>query len=210
MGIYYINEYSDEMSLIELRLGGIKDCELYVQKITEILDFLRFHGFMAHLTVLFDDDKSAEDFLEFTDIPSLTIEICDGKFRFKYWNGKETIWTFHINDLFDALLNKRQEYVVLYTRYGAVTDIVMDAKNNFRTCIRRISYRYAVSEDIDIEYLIVFAASAEGMHEKILQQIHNRINDLNMLDLKYIINFDFETDECLPCQKKKQENKDEQ
>ena len=189
MGIYYINEYSDEMSLIELRLGGIKDCELYVQKVTEILDFLRFHGFMAHLTVLFDDDKSAEDFLEFTDIPSLTIEICDGKFRFKYWNGKETIWTFHINDLFDALLNKRQEYVVLYTRYGAVTDIIMDAKNNFRTCIRRISYRYAVSEDVDIEYLIVFTPSAEGMHEKILQQIHNRINDLNMLDLKYIINY---------------------
>ena len=47
MGIYYINEYSDEMSLIELRLGGIKDCELYIQKVIEILDFLRFHAFLA-------------------------------------------------------------------------------------------------------------------------------------------------------------------
>lgn len=205
MNVYYIDEYDTDMSLLELRIGELKDCNIRKAKISKILDFLNTNNFLTRLTMILDDDTDMSLIPEFLNIPSLSINMRDGRLCFKYWNGHETIWVYHTEDLFRILIDKRNEYIHQYKQYMPITDILMEMKDALKTCIRRVTYHYAPHRDIPLRYHIIFTQSAmhHNMYQDILDGINLRINNLDMdlNSLAYDIDYSFEDDECLSCQK---------
>ena len=81
---YFINELGIEATYLELRIFSYLECEEKIKKITEILNFLNSHGFITNLTMLYHSMMRAENMIEHQGVPSLTIDLRDEKFRFKY------------------------------------------------------------------------------------------------------------------------------
>lgn len=196
------------MTYIEIRLLLKLDCELKIQKINNILFFLRNHNFLNNLTVI-NDDIRAEDIFEQDKIMSLTIDTRNDTLRFKFWNGISTMWLFHTKDLYDALDTGREKFTSLYDKYEPITDVLLNFKKQWSTSIDKISYNYNTNNDIDVIYDIVFVNEAQrnNYSQKILSKIYHKIDtlDIDIDNYNFKINTSYQS-ECIPCQKKQQES----
>lgn len=213
MNTYFINELNKDVTYIEVRICMLLDCMPRVQKINEVLEFLNRNCFLSNFIFIYDNSISADSFQEKVDVASLTMDICDEKIRFKYWNGSEIFWTYHVQDLFKTLIEGREEYSKIYAKYYPVTNIIRDAEKNFSTIFRRMTYTYYPLDDIEMKYLLVFSHDAKETHMEtnILDMINQNIINLGTDitdDLKFYIDFTFADDECIPCQKRRNKNED--
>ena len=147
MNSYFIKELNTEVTYIELRLLSQLDCELKIEKLTDILNFLRVHHFLINLTTVYGDDMTtelmnSERHYEQKDVMSLTIDVNNDKMRFKFWNGASTQWFYHTEDLLSALDTGREKFSELYDKYEPVTDILLDFKRRWTTSIFHVTYNY--------------------------------------------------------------------
>ena len=187
------------------------DCEGRFKKITQVLNYLNMNGFLTNLVLLYDESIRAENIEEKHDLPSLTIDTRDGKLRFKYFTGSRTIWLFHTQDLFKALIEHRKEYGDLTDRYRPRTKALFDIKNDVKASIRNISYRYYPDMDNEIVYDILFSSETKGMEAELLSKIDEKLKSLDLADdLKFIINFDFEDKKCTACERERNARKNKE
>lgn len=208
---YFIHERNMDMTYLELRLLLYIDCDLKYKKITEILNFLNHNNFINSLTMLYSENMRAENIPEREDVMSLTIDMRDDKLRFKFWNGASTVWLFHIQDLFDALSTGRENFSILYDKYEPITEILLDFKKRWSTSIYRVSYDYSPESDVEVIYNIIFANEVKDTNyaSKILSKINKEIIALGediTKNLNFDIKYDYQSKECLPCQKAKEKS----
>ena len=135
----------------------------------------------------------------------------DDKFRFKYWDGAKTYWTYHLEDLFKSLIDGRDDFIQLSNKYAPVTDFLFNFKNIHSDQIYRLTYRYYPSDEVDVLYEVKFAEALKEQHleDSLLKEMYEGINDLNIIDLRIDIDYGFQK-ECSPCQKAKQERENAQ
>ena len=207
MNTYFINELDKNLTYLELRLCLKFGCMECFKKVNDILEFLNRNCFLASLITIYDTTLSADSFVEREDVMSLTIDMVDGKMRFKYWNGSQAFWSFNTQSLCDNLLQQREEYAKIYAKYYPVTMAIKKTENDYSTSIRRVSYTYHPLEDIEMKYLITFSKSVQKTHAEndLLSIINHRITALGKKitdDLKFSIDFDFDSGECIPCKEK--------
>ena len=205
MNKYDIKEINSECTYLELRILSYLECEAKMKKITEILNFLARNNFLVNLTRVYYYPVKSEFYSEKYDVQSLTIDLQDDKFRFKYWDGATTYWTYHTQDLFKILIKGRNDFDSLVSKYKPITDLLFDIKEEKTGVIKWVRYKYYPEEDVDILYELEFRKHVEGTDilDNVLNYIHNRINDLGLKDLNMTIDYSFDT-ECLPCQKAKE------
>jgi len=209
MGEYFIKEYNSNMTLIELRICMFLCCQERIDKITEIMNYLNTNNFLVNLTVMYSDQIRAENIDEKNDLPSLTIDIRDDKFRFKYWNGAKILWLFHTQDLFEALIQQRDNYNVLSEKYTSITEIIFNIQKDFKNSIKNVTYQYYPNDDIEIVYHLVFSqvVKEEKIENQFIKKIYDEIkllDDKFLQDLKFSIEFDFqEVDGCYSCEQAK-------
>lgn len=205
MNKYFIKEYGIEMSVIELRICLFLDCKGRIDKITEILNYLNSNGFITNLVMMYDESIRAENIEERPDLASLTIDLRDDRLRFKYFNGSKTIWLFHTQDLFKALLEMRTDYEKLVDKYRPVTAVLLEAQSDFKTSIKRISYKYYPDLYSEIAYELLLSSELRNMEGELLSEINNRLSKLENSDLRFSINFDFENTKCTACEEARNE-----
>lgn len=210
MNTYYIKECNSDMTYMELRILMYIDCEEKYKKITEILNFLKTHHFITHLTTLYSEGMGAENITERKDIMSLTIDAPHEKMRFKFWNGASTMWLFHSADLFDSISMGREKFSELYDRYEPVTEVLFDFKKRWHTSIDNISYEYSSDSDVDIVYNIVFTQEVKesGFDTKLIEKINKEIIMLGhevIDDLSFEIKHSFKSIGCSPCEQARKE-----
>lgn len=207
MNKYYITELGNNCTYLELRIFSFLECEEKIKKITEVLNFLNVHNFLTDLTMLYNGEMRAENVYEHQGKASLTIDLRDDKFRFKYWDGAATHWTYHTQDLFNILVKGREDYIKLSEKYKPVTKLLFAFRSDHFDQINRVTFTYYPSDDVDILYEIQFAESIKEQHgeDALLKEIYKQINDLELKDLKIDIDYDF-SKKCLPCEKRRQEN----
>lgn len=207
----FIKERNIDMTYLELRILTYLECEEKIKKITQILNFLQANDFLVNLTVLYYNAIRAENIYEHQNISSLTIDMRDEKFRFKFWNGSKTYWTYHTSDLFDILVEGRKDFNTLVNKYQNVTSLLMnDVRKQYDEDINRITYTYYPTSDVEILYEIQFKRKVEkeNLTDSILKDIFNQITELNIKDLKMDLDYSFEK-ECLPCQRAKEQRENE-
>lgn len=192
-----------DSTYLELRILTYLECEEKMKKITHILNFLQANNFLVNLTIVYYNALRAENIPEYQDVASLTLDMRDEKFRFKFWDGSKVYWTYHLNDLFKILIDGRESFTTLIEKYKPVTNLLFGLKEKN---IKSIRYQYYPTSDIDIQYDIQFIKDAENKNVAnfIMKDIFKQIDELNIKDLKMDIDYSFEK-ECIPCQKKKKE-----
>ena len=192
-----------DKTYLELRILTYLECEEKMKTVTRILNFLHANNFLVDLMVLYYNALRSENMPERQDVASLTIDMRDEKFRFKFWDGSKVYWTYHVEDLFNTLIDGRKEFLALIDKYHPVTKILFDYRNKN---IKNIRYQYYPTTDIDIQYSIQFVKEAEtkNVAHFIINDIFEQINNLKIDDLKMDIDYSFEK-ECIPCQKKKEQ-----
>lgn len=201
---YHINEINTEVTYLELRILTYMECEEKIGIITQILNFLKSHGFLSHLTMMYHTAMRSENLVERQDVQSLSIDMRDEKFRFKFWDGSKTYWSYHLNDLFDILIEGRKEYQELIEKYHDTTLLLLGMKNKHSDKINRITYNYYPSDDIDVQYDIQFFNSMEdnkAQVDLVLKEIFDYIPQNENLKIDIIYSF---KKPCIPCQKKKE------
>lgn len=209
MKTYYIEEKQKEMTYIELRLLLLIDCEEKQDRINKIVNYLLVHNFISNLVTLFPD-VDAEGFSEQKDVMSLTIDIVNGKMRFKFWNGMSTFWLYHVDDVFDVLDFGRNQFTEIYDKYELVTSVLFDFQRRWRTSIAHITYDYHPGEDIELTYNIIFTQDVRKTDyaEILLSKINKEIIMLGQeetKDLHFEITHSFQNVGCTPCEKARKE-----
>lgn len=211
MNTYFINELGHEMTYIEIRFCLSLNCPKRFDKIAGILEFLNRNHFLCNITFFYDESIAADSFQERNDVASLTIDINNGKMRFKYWNGAETLWTYDSQDLSHSLMSGREKYAQIYAKYYPIIHVLQDVEHNFSTSIRRITYTYyPKNNNIEMQYFITFSKEVQESQttKELMDIITEKINALghDVIDtLKFDIEVKFDNSKCIPCQKKKQE-----
>lgn len=203
MNKYYINELNAEATYLELRILTYVECEEKISIITKILNFLNSHNFLSNLTMLYHTAMRSENLFERQDSASLSIDMRDEKFRFKYWDGSKTYWAYHLNDLFDILVEGRKEYKQLVEKYNDVTMTLLNAKQKYSE-IDNITYTYYPSDNVDIQYNIQFVNDIKGNSaqiDMILKEMFDYIPKNENLKIDIIYSF---KRPCIPCQKKRE------
>lgn len=207
---YFIKEYNTDMTLIELRICMFLCCQERIDKITEIMNYLNSNNFLVNLTMLYSDKIRAENIDEINDIPSLTIDTRDDKFRFKYWNGAEVFWAFHTQDLFELLISGRSNFEDLVHKYKPITDVIVSVQQEYHNSIRSVTYTYYPDDEIEIIYHLRFSRVVEDqkIENKFIKKIYDEINllDIDGLadDMKFSIDFDFQDiSGCYACEESK-------
>lgn len=203
---YYLDEIG-YASYLELRLLTYLECEEKVKKVAEIIHFLVTHNFLANLKVMpCYEDVKADSFLEKQDCASLTIDVQNEKFRFKFWDGAKTYWTYHLEDLFNSMLEGRKEYDALIEKYSKITDYLFKFRDQHKDEINRITYKYYPSKEIDIEYEVQFTNNMkenQAQTDKLLKEIFDYVFHL---EGDYYLDFTYTFREpCIPCQKAKED-----
>lgn len=146
----------------------------------------------------------AENIPEQKNTPSLTIDLRDDKFRFKYFDGAKTYWTYHTQDLFDVLISGREEFSLLVDKYQPITDLLFRIKNE-NDNIKFVRYEYYPKANIDIQYEIQFFEDAKDTNiaDMTMKEIFKQIDDLDLEELQMDLFYTF-AEKCLPCQKAKE------
>jgi len=194
---------------IELRLLMYIDCAIKYEKINNILNFLKTHGFVVNLTIV-HPNVEAESFDEDEDVMSLTIDIPRETLRFKFWNGVSVIWLFHTSDLLDFINMSREGFLDIYDKYEPVTEVLFDFKRRWATSIYDISYEYPSDSDVEIIYNIIFTQEVKDTNfdSKILEKINKEIIMLGK-DITDKLNFEikhsFQLVGCSSCEQSKKE-----
>lgn len=207
---YYIEELQSDATYIELRILTYIECEEKIMIITRILNFLNSHKFLTNLTMLYHTAMRSENLPERENVASLTLDMRDEKFRFKYWDGSKIYWTYHVEDLFNVLIEGRKEYQKLVDKYSKITQILFDIKDKYYSKIVRVSYKYYPHDDIDIQYDIQFSPEMKDQQaetDTILKEIFNSMPKEE--DLNFNIDYSFKKT-CIPCQKRRQEKENGQ
>lgn len=198
-----INKLKD-FTYIELRILTYMDCEEKIEIITKILNFLNSHDFLNNLTMLYHTAMRSENLIERQDISSLTLDMRDEKFRFKYWDGSKVYWTYHTQDLFNVLVEGRKEYNELMSKYSQITKSLFNLKDKYHGEIINITYKYYPSDDVEIRYDIQFSKKMESQQaqtDMILKEIFDYIPQNE--NLKLDIDYSFKK-QCIPCQKRQE------
>lgn len=187
---------------LELRILTYLECEEKMKIISRIINFLHENNFSIDLGMVYYNVLRAENIPEQQDVASLTIDMRDEKFRFKFWDGSKIYWTYHLEDLFNTLIDGRKEFLTLVEKYRPITNLLFALENKN---IKNIRYQYYPSDNTDIIYSITFVKEAEtkNVANFIIKDIFEQINSLNIEDLKMDIDYSFEK-ECIPCQKRKE------
>ena len=210
MRAHYIEEKGVEMTYIELRLLLPMDCDLKYRKITEILEYLHRHFFIADLTMLYQEGMSADNLYEKPNVMSLTVDMVNDKIRFKFWNGASVLWLYHVSDVCDALDTGREKFSKIYDKYEPVTEVLMNFKSRWTTSIYHISYQYYPDEEIEVVYHIVFTEEVKNADftNILIEKIHKEILMLGkdfVKDLNFRIEHSFKTSTCTPCEQARKE-----
>lgn len=204
---YFINELGVETTYLELRIFSYLECEEKIRKITEILNFLNHHNFITNLTMLYHSMMRAENMVEHQGVPSLTIDLRDEKFRFKFWDGAKTHWTYHISDLFLVLIQGRQDFIELSDTYAPLTQLLFDFKQRYNNDILSLKYMfYPPGFNVDVLYELQLSQKVKENNTTnlILQRIYEDINKLeNVNALKFDIDYSFK-EKCTACEKAKE------
>jgi len=200
----FIKELNRETTYLEFRILTYLECEEKMKIVTHILNFLKHHDFLVNLSIVYYNALRAENIPEHQDVPSLTLDMRDDKFRFKYWDGSKIFWTYHLEDLADVLIQGREDFTALIDKYQPITNILFKNKDENEN-IKFIRYKYYPMPEVDIEYEIQFFYDVKdtGMADLIMKDIFKQINDLNIDNLAMNIDYSFES-KCLPCQKAKE------
>lgn len=200
MNKYYIQELKRECTYIELRIFSYIECDEKIKKLTEIFNFLNFHDFLVNLTMLYHEEMRSENMIEHQGVASLTIDLRDEKFRFKYWDGAKTYWTYHVEDLFNVLIEGRKEFAALSEKYQPVTDALFDLEDQYDS-IFGMTYKFFPSDGIDIRYDIMFDHQLRESHgeDRYLKKIYDTINSLEIQDARIDIDYGFKA-HCSPCE----------
>lgn len=202
-----VNFLDKKMNFIELRILTYIDCDEKIKKITNILNFFNNNNFLPRLTTLYKDGAvRAENVDEFKNIPSLSIDFKDGKFRFKYWNGATTEWYYHLDNLFRAMEDGKQNFQQLFDKYLDVTKICFELHSEYKDDVNNITYEYyPEGRECDILYHFTFYSDSSGIDGIIMQQLNQRLKKLgDISDLKFEIDHSFK-DKCLACEKARKE-----
>lgn len=204
---YFINELGIEATYLELRIFSYLECEEKIKKITEILNFLNNHNFITNLTMLYHSMMRAENMIEHQGVPSLTIDLRDEKFRFKYWDGAKNHWLYHISDLFICLIHGRQSFEELVDTYAPLTHLLYDFKTKYNDDIIDIVLQYyPTGFDVDVCYELKLSQKVKDNNTVgiVLQRIYEEINQLdNVHSLSFDIDYSFK-EKCLTCEKAKE------
>jgi len=204
---YFVDELGAPASYIELRILTYIECEKKIEKITEILNFLNNKNFVTNLSMLYHTNMRAENMVEQQNVASLTIDLRDEKFRFKYWDGSQTYWTYHTIDLFDILVEGRKDHENLVAKYEDLTRYIFDfrAKNN--DTINRVTYKYYPVEKVDIMYEIQFDThmkDEQAQVDMILKELFEGISERATEDMAIDVDYTFR-EKCIPCQKAREQ-----
>lgn len=194
---------------IDLRILTFIECEKKMQKITEILNFFNTEGISTHLSMLYDSEEGgirSENLFEHPDAPSLSIDLRDELFRFKYWNGAKTYWTYHTDDLFRAIDVANTEYNELYEKYSSVTELLFNWRDDNKDKIYTIKYLYYPEDNVDVEYKIIFESNMKDNPETdiFLKDIFKSIND-KFDNLSMTLEYEFKR-QCTPCEERRKQN----
>lgn len=200
----FIKELNRETTYLEFRILTYLECEEKMKVITHVLNFLKNNDFLVNLSIVYYNALRAENIPEHQDIPSLTLDMRDDKFRFKYWDGSKVFWTYHLKDLKDVLIQGRKDFSELINKYRLVTDLLFKIRDE-NDDIKFVRYEYYPTSDIDIKYEIQFFKDAEDTNipDLIMKEIFKEVNSLQNDDFKMDIDYSFEK-KCLPCQKAKE------
>ena len=200
----FIKELNRETTYLEFRILTYLECEEKMKIITHVLNFLKDNDFLVNLSIVYYNALRAENMPEHQDVPSLTLDMRDDKFRFKYWDGSKVFWTYHLKDLKDVLIQGRKDFSELINKYQLVTDLLFKIRDE-NDHIKFVRYEYYPTSDIDIKYEIQFFKDAEdtSIADLIMKEIFKEVNSLPNNDFKMDIDYSFEKG-CLPCQKAKE------
>ncbi len=204
---YFINELGIEVTYLELRIFSYLECEEKIKKITEILNFLNNHNFVTNLTMLYHSMMRAENMVEHQGVMSLTIDLRDNKFRFKFFDGATTYWTYHIDDLFECLLQGRKDFITLVDTYQDLNTLLLNFQKKYPNDILSIRYKYyppGFNVDILYELQLSQKVKENNTTNLILKKIYDEISQLNNVNiLSFDIDYIFK-EECIACQKTKE------
>lgn len=204
---YFINELGIEATYLELRIFSYLECEEKIKKITEILNFLNSHGFITNLTMLYHSMMRAENMIEHQGVPSLTIDLRDEKFRFKYWDGAVNYWLYHTSDLFTCLINGRQSFEELVNTYAPLTKLLYDFQKKYDDDLVSFTFQYhPVGFEVDILYELQLSEKVKENNTAnlVLQRIYNEVSQLdNVNSLSFDIDYKFK-EKCSSCEKAKE------
>lgn len=204
---YFINELGVEATYLELRIFSYLECEEKIIKITEILNFLNNHNFITNLTMLYHSMMRAENMVEHQGVPSLTIDLRDDKFRFKYWDGAKIYWTYHLNDLFECLIEGRKDFTTLMDTYKDLNALFFNFQKKYKDDILSIRYEfYPVGYNVDILYELQLSSKVKENNTTnlVLKRIYDEINNLeNVNSLSFEIDYSFK-EKCTACEKAKE------
>ena len=206
---YHIAEKDGKVTYIELRLLLQMDCELKYKKVTEILDYLHRHFFIADLTTLYQEGISADNLYEKPNVMSLTIDMINDKIRFKFWDGASVLWLYHVSDVCGALDTGREKFSKIYDKYEPVTEVLMNFKSRWTTSIYHISYQYYPDDEIEVVYHIIFTEEVKNADftNILIEKIYKEILMLgkDFVDLNFRIEHSFKPSSCKPCEQARKE-----
>lgn len=215
MNSYYIKKSTNEYIYLKLRILTKLECDLKIEKISTILEFLEFSGFIPHLSKIYDDfehNPSPENIEEEPDIPSLTIDMRKNhKMRFKYWDGSKTYWVYHLDDLYNVIIEGYNEFKQLFDKYKDVTDTIFLIQESEDIIDIRYQYYPEDERDLDILYTYTFSQKIKNNNSEnqILKKVYDAIQSLNLQDVNFAIDFNYEETKCSPCEearRKREEN----
>lgn len=211
MNKYVIKEIGDKScTYLELRILMYVECDKKMNLITDILNFLNYNAFITNLTVFYyineETQIRSENYPEIQGVSSLSIDLRDDKVRFKFWDGSKNFWAYHREDLYNCMLEGREEFMSLYNKCEPITNVIFEMKNKYNRDILHVSYKYYPDDsDLDILYNIKFSQYIKdhNMENRMLQDINNEISLLGsdiLNNIKFRIEYNFEEHGCSPCE----------
>lgn len=203
----FIKERDKEMTYLELRILTMIDCKPKHEKITELINFLKRNDFLCNLTYMLEDAKS-DNFTEFNNRMSISVDLINEKLRFKFWNGASTQYLYHVSDLCNALDTGREEFTELYDKYEPVTEALYEFARKWQNSIYSISYDY-LADKFDIIYTVTFTQDVKErdytniMLSKMSKEIEKLGTDVTK-DLNFKLIHEFKST-CTPCEQARKE-----
>ena len=221
MNKYTIKELGREScTYLELRILMYVECDKKMKLITDILNFLNYNSFITDLTTFYYIDEEArirsENYPEKQGVSSLSIDLRDDKVRFKFWDGSKNFWAYHREDLYNCMLEGREEFMRLSDRCEPITSAIYAMKNKYDRDILHVSYKYYPEDsDLDILYNVKFSEyiKEHKMENRMLQDINDEISLAGedvLNNIKFRIEYSFEEKGCTPCEEARKKREAEQ
>ena len=221
MNKYKIKELGDNsFTYLELRILMYVECEKKMKVVTDILNFLNYNGFITNLTTFFymggDMRIRSENYPEKMGVSSLSIDLRDDKIRFKFWDGAKNFWAYHREDLYECMLEGREDFMKLSDKYEPITSAIFNMKNKYDRDILHVGYKYyPENSNLDILYNVEFSQyiKEHKMENRMLQDINDEISLIGedyLKDVSFKIEYSFKESGCSPCEearRKREQNK---